>query len=167
MTCYAPEDGPVSEMHVKAFATDAALQCSLEFMENYHAACATSRVSRMVFRTDRIDVKMDTRESLELRPAVEDLADFLQCGEAAESLVLVFATPRFDVINVDPRLWKSFTTNASAVYISGTLYPVEIVRLVKTLVRVEAVNMLNQRYLDNGSLVNFSRWIPVSVTQLM
>lgn len=137
-------------------------------MERLHAACANSEVVRMVFQHARVVAKLDTRDDITFPANVTSLADFFKLGRiAGPRLALVFATKKDDVVNVDPRYWTQFTCKTSLIHISGTLHPKELLRLVKAFEHVKTLNILNQKYLDNGSLVGFSRWIPPSVKNFM
>uniref|UniRef100_A0AC34FRK3 Uncharacterized protein n=1 Tax=Panagrolaimus sp. ES5 TaxID=591445 RepID=A0AC34FRK3_9BILA len=77
---YAPENGAVG------------IERSPLLHEKYGACCANSKVVRMIFRPDRNDIKMDTRETITIAP--QELAAFLEEGDAAHDLVLVFATSK-------------------------------------------------------------------------
>uniref|UniRef100_A0A914Y7U1 Uncharacterized protein n=1 Tax=Panagrolaimus superbus TaxID=310955 RepID=A0A914Y7U1_9BILA len=158
LTCYAPEGGNPSERHFEAFPNNG----HLKLMERFEAASANAKTYRMVFRPNGITVTMDTRETIKI--ACGALATFLLCGQAANNLVLVFATPRFDVINVDCDIWTTFTRNTSSVFVSGTLHPEELRRFIETHKHPSTVNILNQRFLRSGSLVDFCRLIPPNVT---
>uniref|UniRef100_A0A914Z324 Uncharacterized protein n=1 Tax=Panagrolaimus superbus TaxID=310955 RepID=A0A914Z324_9BILA len=161
--CYASEDGPISNFHADA---DPILNI-LDGLERVHAACATSEVVRMVFRYNQVIIKMDTREAVCIPSGVTHLADFLKVAKAASRLALVFATTRDDVINADPRLWTDFTSNTSLIAISGTLHPIELWRLIKCVKNPAYLNVLNQKFLNNASLVDFARFLEPNITHFM
>uniref|UniRef100_A0A914ZCX7 Uncharacterized protein n=1 Tax=Panagrolaimus superbus TaxID=310955 RepID=A0A914ZCX7_9BILA len=53
------------------------------------------------------------------------------------------------------------------VYVSGTLHPAELRSFVPTLQHVSLLNIMNQRYLSYGALVDFCRFIPETVKSFM